>query len=70
MNSKRNKEIQTIKPEGEISTCPVCGYGDGFHVSFQLAENYTDGQIILICPDCHNRFKLGWPVKLENKVTN
>jgi len=60
-------EIQRIKPEGKISTCPACGYKDGFHVSFQVAENQRQAQIILICPDCHQRFQLGWQVSLEGQ---
>ncbi len=67
MKFEANAPIHSIKPEGEISTCPVCGYRDGFHVSFQVAENHTNGHIILICPDCHHRFRLGWHVKLGSK---
>ncbi len=64
MELNADPPIQAIKAEGEISTCPTCGYRDGFHVSFQIAANRSDGHIILICPDCHHRFQLGWQVKL------
>jgi len=55
-----------LRPEGEVSVCPQCGYTDGFHVSFHMAENRTEGEIVLICPDCHHRFRLGWTVNLAS----
>jgi DNA-directed RNA polymerase subunit M/transcription elongation factor TFIIS len=60
----RNK-VGTIKPEGEIYTCPTCGYTDGFHVSFNVIKTDRRAEIFLICPNCHNRFKLGWHVDLS-----
>ena len=62
MNAKTNDEITSIKPEGSIRQCPVCEYNDGFHVSFQMADNMKEGEIILICPNCHQRFQMGWKV--------
>ena len=59
-------KVGTIKPEGEIYTCPTCGYTDGFHVSFKVEESKRKAEIILICPNCHSRFKLGWNVDLSN----
>ncbi len=52
------KKIEINK--GTIDTCPVCGYTDGFHVSFK-----SDGgiKIILICPQCHSRFDPDWRLK-------
>ena len=34
--------------------CPVCGYRDGFHVSYRRTGKEI--AIINICPDCHSRF--------------
>ena len=56
--------VEAIRPEGEIYTCPACGYTDGFHVSFNLA-NGNDAEIVLICPSCHARFTLGWNIQLH-----
>ncbi len=56
----------TIKPEGEIYTCPTCGYTDGFHVSFRAGENNRKAEVFLICPNCHSRFRLGWHVDLSS----
>ena len=59
-------KVNTIKPEGEIYICPKCGYTDGFHVSFRVAENPGKAEIYLICPNCHERFRLGWHLDLSN----
>jgi hypothetical protein len=59
------QNIIDIKPEGNISVCPHCGYKDGFHVSFDIDPDSKKAKVILICPDCHNRFKIGWTVFLE-----
>lgn len=59
-------KVRQIKPEGEIYTCPTCGYTDGFHVSFKVAESNSKAEVFLICPNCHNRFRLGWQVELPN----
>lgn len=58
--------VGTIKPEGEIYTCPTCSYTDGFHVSFNVAKTDCKAEVFLICPNCHSRFKLGWHVDLSN----
>jgi transcription elongation factor Elf1 len=52
------KDIQKLKLEGTVDTCPVCGYTDGFHVSFQIKDD--EKNIILICPSCHSHFDPGW----------
>ena len=65
METNSDREVQKLKGEGNISTCPVCGYSDGFHVSFEMTNDNKNGQIILICPECHRRFQLGWHVTLE-----
>ncbi len=59
-------KVQDIKAEGEIYTCPSCGYTDGFHVSFKVIENSPKAEIYLICPNCHSRFRLGWQVDLSS----
>lgn len=60
MGSK--SEIAGIKPEGEVYRCPACGYTDGWHVSFKAGASGRDAEIILICPNCHSRFRVGWQV--------
>jgi hypothetical protein len=58
--------IEKIKPQGEIYTCPSCKYTDGFHVSFKVSEGISkNAEIILICPNCHQRFNIGWNVIIE-----
>ena len=60
MGSK--KEVQSIEPQGEVYQCPSCGYQDGFHISFKWDQE-KDGEIYLICPNCHSRFRIGWKIK-------
>ncbi len=67
MADKKADKARSLKPQGELSACPACGYGDGFHVSFRIADNRRSGMIILICPDCHARFDPGWPVAIGAK---
>ena len=57
-------ETREIKPEGEIYTCPDCGYTDGFHISFKVGSNPGKADIYLICPSCHGRFRIGWQADL------
>jgi len=64
MTMGTDKEIDTINPEGEIYTCPTCGYKDGFHVSFKMISDAGKAEIFLICPNCHSRFKFGWQVSI------
>lgn len=45
----------------EFHVCDTCGYDRGFHVSFVKSESY---EIILICPQCGQRFKVSWRVEL------
>ncbi|MFQ5800140.1 MAG: hypothetical protein ACE5HH_00270 [Candidatus Hydrothermarchaeales archaeon] len=54
------KEIQKLRIEGTVDTCPVCGYTDGFHLSFAAGATK---KIILICPQCHSRFDPDWQLK-------
>jgi len=53
-----------IKPEGKFYKCTVCGYTDGFHVSFHFQEDSDRAEIILICPSCHQRFQIGWNISI------
>ncbi len=64
METNSTDEIISIKPEGNIRKCPVCGYNDGFHVSFEMKDGSKEGDIILICPNCHQRFRMGWRVHM------
>lgn len=59
------EEIWDVTPEDEFYKCPACGYSDGFHVAFKMAPNDTKGEIVLICPQCHKRFRIGWPVTMD-----
>jgi len=64
------KEIPTIEPCGEIYKCPVCGYTDGFHVSFCFKEKSQSAEIYLICPNCHSRFRIRWRVRIGKGGTD
>jgi len=57
------KEIESIALEGEVYQCPSCGYRDGFHLSFKWDQNDVYGEIYLICPNCHARYRTGWKIK-------
>ncbi len=65
MGSK--KEVQSIRPQGEVYQCPSCKYSDGFHLSFKWNPEDSDGEIYLICPNCHSRFRMGWRIKNPSK---
>jgi predicted RNA-binding Zn-ribbon protein involved in translation (DUF1610 family) len=47
----------------EYHTCDKCGYDRGFHVSFERGE--TRREIVLICPNCGQRYRVGWKVTLN-----
>jgi predicted RNA-binding Zn-ribbon protein involved in translation (DUF1610 family) len=66
MDMGAKDKVGNIKPEGEIYTCPACGYTDGFHVSFKVPDGRSQAEIYLICPNCHSRFRLGWHVDLSD----
>lgn len=46
-----------IDVKRELSSCPDCGYGAGFHVGFRREELRL--QVVLICPSCRGRFLAG-----------
>lgn len=62
MEMGSSKEIGVLAPKGEIYACPSCGYTDGFHVSFRWNEGASEGEVYLICPSCHRRFRMGWQI--------
>lgn len=59
-------KVENIMPEGEIYTCPTCGYTDGFHVAFKAEDQGRKALIYLICPNCHSRFRIGWQADLSS----
>ena len=60
----KDKPIKLEPEENKLYTCPVCGYTDGFHVSFHFKNDSDGAEIILICPSCHQRFQIGWKVNI------
>lgn len=46
----------------EFSICGTCGYERGFHVSFE--KRGTKFEVVLICPECGQRFRVGWVTSL------
>jgi len=67
MGSK--KRVKGLKAQGELYKCPSCGYQDGFHVSFKWSKKGSDGEMFLICPNCHSRFRLGWNVSISKSAS-
>ena len=61
-------EIKPIEPKGEIYKCPACGYEDGFHVSFRWNQGGSEGEVYLICPSCHSRFRMGWTISVAKSA--
>jgi hypothetical protein len=61
--STEEEKTHKLKVEDRTYICPVCGYTDGFHVSF--TKEFEKTKIILICPDCHARFDPGWKIDIE-----
>jgi hypothetical protein len=61
---KKNEPLERIKPEEELSTCPACGYTDGFHVSFKKFSQPAGWNVILICPQCHRKYAVAWQTQL------
>jgi transcription elongation factor Elf1 len=48
--------------DGEFHVCEKCGYELGFHVSF--VKKKGDFEIVLICPNCEQRYRVKWNVTL------
>ena len=57
-----SENILTVVFEEELRVCETCGYERGFHVSFKRAEQGYE--VILICPECGQRYRVGLSVKL------
>lgn len=62
MEMGAEKEIIVKKVEAEFYRCEVCGYTDGFHTSFK--EDGPETEIYLICPQCHQRYRVGWKINI------
>ncbi|MFH1861994.1 MAG: hypothetical protein ABH878_04195 [bacterium] len=58
-----SRKVQVLRIEDDFHRCPVCEYEDGFHVSFRRDQG-NRVPIILICPECHSRFDVGWEISL------
>lgn len=53
--------MENVRVEEELSSCPKCGAGGGFHVSF-LRVGPKAGRklaVVLVCPACRHRFTVG-----------
>lgn len=52
---------EDLRVEEELSSCPRCGYGAGFHVAFRRRGRSL--AVFLICPSCADRFTAGeWAI--------
>jgi len=56
-------EVKEKKIEKEFYVCDNCGYNKGFHVSFIKQRGYFE--IVLICPECGQKYDIKWKVTLE-----
>ena len=65
MEMGSRKEIERIEPPEELYRCPSCDYSDGFHVSFKMGKTDRKAEVVLICPSCHSRFRIGWKVSMS-----
>jgi hypothetical protein len=52
-----NPEPERVNVGDDLSSCPKCGGGGGFHVAFRRVERRFEG--ILVCPSCRFRFTVG-----------
>jgi hypothetical protein len=50
----------------ELSICQKCTYERGFHVSLARKDAYHD--IVLICPNCGQRYSIGWRVTVTENA--
>ncbi len=44
----------------EFHVCEKCRYERGFHVSLERKDDHHE--IVLICPNCGRRYRVGWKV--------
>jgi len=56
---RREKTLspEKVQVEEELSSCPRCDYGGGFHVAFRRRDRSLN--VFLICPSCSDRFSAG-----------
>ncbi|PWB67395.1 MAG: hypothetical protein C3F14_02355 [Deltaproteobacteria bacterium] len=51
----------SVEVKEDLSDCPRCGGGRGFHVSFRRRGGSL--AVILVCPSCGHRFTVGeWTI--------
>lgn len=50
----------------EFYICEKCAYERGFHVS--LTRKGTHHEIVLICPNCGQRYSVGWRLTLTENT--
>ena len=50
----------------EFYICEKCSYERGFHVS--LTREDTHHEIVLICPNCGQRYSVGWKLTLTENT--
>ena len=55
--TEKGPSPEDVRVEEELSSCPRCGYGAGFHVAFRRKDR--DLAVFLICPSCSARFNAG-----------
>lgn len=46
-----------VSVQEELSACPRCGAGRGFHVSLRRVDRHLE--VVLVCPSCGYRFTAG-----------
>jgi hypothetical protein len=57
MREPADSKPERVNVQEELSVCPKCGGGGGFHVSFRkLAGGF---EVVLVCPSCRFRFTVG-----------
>lgn len=54
---EKGEAPEAVRVEEEVSACPRCGHGGGFHVAFRKGERRIE--VFLICPACGYRFRVG-----------
>jgi hypothetical protein len=54
---EKTSSPENVRVEEELSSCPQCGYGGGFHVAFRRRGHALE--VFLICPSCPARLAVG-----------
>lgn len=52
-----NPKPERVAVDGELSSCPKCLGGGGFHVAFR--KRAGGFEVHLLCPSCRFRFTVG-----------